>query len=148
MGTTMVSVLMDQDAAYVAHVGDSRAYLIRNGKIQQLTKDHSLINDYISQGLLKIEEAGQHPLKHVITRALGSSGKVDVDVKTVPLSHGDTFLLCSDGLSNLLTDEEMHINGLDSLQDPQAACQRLIDLANKNGGEDNITVILITSTHP
>ncbi len=148
MGTTMVSVLMDQDTAYVAHVGDSRAYLIRNGKIQRLTEDHSLINDYISQGLLKIEEAGQHPLKHVITRALGSSGKVEVDVKTVPLSHGDAFLLCSDGLSNLLTDEEMRVNGLDSLQDTQAVCQRLIDLANKKGGEDNVTVVLITSTHP
>ena len=148
MGTTMVSVLMDQDTAYVAHVGDSRAYLIRDGKIQRLTEDHSLMNDYISQGLLKIEEAGQHPLRHVITRALGSSGKVDVDVKTVPLSDGDAFLLCSDGLSNLLTDEEMRINGLDSLQDPRAACQRLIDLANKKGGEDNVTVVLITSTRP
>ena len=146
MGTTMVSVLMDQDTAYVAHVGDSRAYLMRNGKIQLLTEDHSLINDYISQGLLKIEEAGQHPLKHVITRALGSSGKVEVDVKTVPLSHGDAFLLCSDGLSNLLTDEEMRTNSLDSLQDLQAAGQRLIDLANKKGGEDNVTVVLITST--
>jgi protein phosphatase len=148
MGTTMVSVLMDQDTAYVAHVGDSRAYLIRDGKIQRLTEDHSLINDYISQGLLKVEEAGQHPLKHVITRALGSSGKVVVDVKTVPLGHGDAFLLCSDGLSNLLTDEDMRINGRDSLQDPQTVCQRLIDLANKKGGEDNITVVLITSIRP
>lgn len=146
MGTTMVSVLVDQDTAYVAHVGDSRAYLIRNEKIQRLTEDHSLINDYINQGLLKIEEASQHPLKHVITRALGSSLKVEVDVKTVPLGHGDAVLLCSDGLSNLLTDEDMRINGLDSLQDPQTTCQRLVDLANKKGGEDNVTVVLITST--
>ena len=146
MGTTVVSVLVDQDTAYVAHVGDSRAYLIRNKKIQRLTEDHSLINDYISQGLLKIEEAGQHPLKHVITRALGSNPNVEVDVKTVTLGHGDAVLLCSDGLSNLLTDEEMRINALDSLQDPQTACRQLIDLANKNGGDDNITIVLITST--
>jgi len=146
MGTTMVSVLIDQENAYIAHVGDSRAYLIRNEKIQRLTEDHSLVNDYINQGLLKIEEASQHPLKHVITRALGSTLKVEVDVKTVPLGHGDTVLLCSDGLSNLLTDEDMRINGLDSLQNPQSTCQRLIDLANKKGGEDNVTVVLITSS--
>lgn len=146
MGTTMVSILIDQDTAYVAHVGDSRAYLIRNEKIHRLTEDHSLINDYINQGLLKIEEASQHPLKHVITRALGSSLKVEVDVKTVPLGQGDAFLLCSDGLSNLITDEDMCINGLDPLQDPKTTCQRLIDLANKRGGDDNITVVLITNT--
>jgi protein phosphatase len=127
-------------------VGDSRAYLIRDEKIRLLTEDHSLVNDYISQGLLKIEEAGRHPLKHVITRALGSNGKVEVDVKTVPLGHGDAFLLCSDGLSNLLTPEDIRTHCLDALQDPQAACQRLIDLANKKGGEDNITVVLIVST--
>jgi protein phosphatase len=148
MGTTMVSILVDQDIAYVAHVGDSRAYLIRDEKIQLLTEDHSLINDYISQGLLKIEEAGRHPLKHVITRALGSNGKVVVDVKPVPLSHGDVLLLCSDGLSNLLTPEDIRAGCLDALQEPQAACQRLIDLANKKGGEDNITVVLIVSKRP
>jgi serine/threonine protein phosphatase PrpC len=146
MGTTMVSILVDQDTAYVAHVGDSRAYLIRDGKIRLLTADHSLVNDYISQGLLKIEEAGRHPLKHVITRALGSNEKVEVDIQPVPLSHGDAFLLCSDGLSNLLTPEDIRTSCLDALQDPQAACQRLIDLANKKGGEDNITVVLIVSS--
>ena len=145
MGTTMVSVLIDGDSAYVAHTGDSRAYLIRNGKIDQLTQDHSLVNDYISQGLLKTEDAGQHPLKHVITRALGSSVRVEVDVKTVPLRHGDTVLLCSDGLSNLLTEEEMRATCMESPTNPQAACQRLIELANKKGGEDNITVVLISS---
>ena len=146
MGTTMVSVLVDQETAHVAHVGDSRAYLIRNGKIQQMTQDHSLINDYISQGLLKIEEAGQHPLKHVITRALGSNLKVDVAVNTVPLGYGDVFVLCSDGLSNLLTEEEIRTNCLDLLPDTPAACRRLIDLANKKGGEDNITVVLIAAS--
>lgn len=146
MGTTMVAVLIDQDAAYVAHTGDSRAYLIRNGKIERLTQDHSLVNDYISQGLLKSEEAGQHPMKHVITRALGSNMRVEVDVKTLPLRHGDVLLLCSDGLSNLLTDEEMRSVSFDPLQDPRNTCQRLIDFANDKGGDDNITVVMITST--
>ncbi|MBI3610538.1 MAG: Stp1/IreP family PP2C-type Ser/Thr phosphatase [Nitrospirae bacterium] len=146
MGTTMVAGLIDEDIAYIAHAGDSRAYLIRDDKIQQLTQDHSLINDYITQGLLKMEEAGQHPLRHVITRALGSNAKIDVDLKTVPLVHGDAFLLCSDGLSNLLTEEEMRLNRPGSPEDLPAACQRLIELANKKGGEDNITVVLISGT--
>ncbi|HUK56986.1 MAG TPA: Stp1/IreP family PP2C-type Ser/Thr phosphatase [Nitrospiria bacterium] len=148
MGTTMVAVLVDQDTAYVAHVGDSRAYLFRNGRVDRLTEDHSLINDYIQQGLLKIDEANQHPLKHVITRALGSSMKVEVDVKSVPLMEGDALLLCSDGLSNLLTDEELRMNGPELLAKPQAACQRLIDLANHKGGDDNVTVVLITGSRP
>jgi len=148
MGTTMVSVLVDQGTAYVAHVGDSRAYLIRNEKIERLTEDHSLINDYINQGLLKVEEAGRHPLKHVITRALGSNGKVEVDVKTVPLSPGDAFLLCSDGLSNLVTEEDIRTQCLDALRDPQSVCRRLIDLANTKGGDDNVTVVLVVAAHP
>jgi len=146
MGTTMVAVLMDEDAAYVAHVGDSRAYLIRNGKIERLTQDHSLINDYITQGLLKPEEAGQHPLKHVITRALGSNLKVEVDVRAVPIRNGDIVLLCSDGLSNFVTDEEIQTVSLESPQDPRNTCQHLIDFANDKGGEDNITVVMITRT--
>jgi len=146
MGTTMVAILVDQDTAYVAHVGDSRAYLIRDEKISRLTEDHSLINDYITQGLLKSEEAHQHPLKHVITRALGSSGRVEVDVKPVSIRNGDVFLLCSDGLSNLLTDEEMCTTGVDAVENPRSVCDRLIDFANLKGGEDNITVVVITSS--
>jgi len=145
MGTTMVAVLIDQGIAYVGHVGDSRAYLFRDGKIGRLTEDHSLINDYIHQGLLKIEEASQHPLKHVITRALGSGTKVEVDVKAVPLREGDALLLCSDGLSNLLTDEELRTTTLNIIHEPQTACERLVDMANEKGGEDNITVVFISS---
>jgi protein phosphatase len=145
MGTTMVAILIDQDTAHVAHVGDSRAYLFRNGRIDRLTEDHSLINDYIQQGLLKIEEANQHPLKHVITRALGSAVKVEVDIKSVPLREGDALLLCSDGLSNLLTDDELITISRDSLKEPRTVCQRLIDTANEKGGEDNVTVVFISS---
>lgn len=146
MGTTMVSVLVEGDTAYVAHVGDSRAYLIRDAKIKQLTEDHSLVNDYVSQGLLKPEEASQHPLHHVITRALGSNEHVEVDVQTLPLRPGDELLLCSDGLSNLLTEEEMRSEITGSPNDLQAACERLVNLANKKGGDDNITVALISSS--
>lgn len=145
MGTTMVALLFEQDTAYVAHVGDSRAYLIRNGRIEQITQDHSLVNDYISQGLLKPDEAEQHPLKHVITRALGSNPKIDVDAKTVPLKVGDSVLLCSDGLSNLLTPDEIRSRALEASTDIRSACRQLIELANKKGGEDNITAILISS---
>lgn len=146
MGTTMVCVLIEGDKAYVAHVGDSRAYLIRNGTIDQVTNDHSLINDYIQQGILKPEEADQHPLKHVITRALGSNVKVEVDVKTIPLSGNDTFLLCSDGLSNLVNGQEMKEAGFDSAPDLESACGNLVELANNRGGDDNITIVMVSST--
>ncbi|HSG06390.1 MAG TPA: protein phosphatase 2C domain-containing protein, partial [Nitrospiria bacterium] len=146
MGTTMVCVLIEDDKAYVAHVGDSRAYLVRNGTIDQVTGDHSLINDYIQQGILKPEEAEQHPLKHVITRALGSNLKVEVDVKTVPLSGDDTFLLCSDGLSNLVNGQEMKESGLDAAPDLESACGKLVELANDRGGDDNITIVLVSNT--
>ena len=143
MGTTMVAILVEQDTAYVAHVGDSRAYLVRNQKIEQLTQDHSLVNDYLHQGLLKKEDADRHPLKHVITRALGSNPNVEVDVRTVSIKPRDIFILCSDGLSNLVTEEEIQAQTLQSQENPQLACQKLVDLANNKGGEDNITVACI-----
>ena len=145
MGTTMVAILVEENTAYVAHVGDSRAYLIRDKKIEQLTQDHSLINDYLNQGLLKKEDADRHPLKHVITRALGSNPNVEVDVRTVPIKPGDIYILCSDGLSNLVTDEEMQTEGLQSQENPKVVCQKLIDLANNKGGEDNITIAFLRS---
>lgn len=145
MGTTMVSILIEGSTAYVAHVGDSRAYLFRNGSVDQVTADHSLINDYIQQGILKPEEAEQHPLKHVITRALGSNLKVEVDVKTVDLHENDTLLLCSDGLSNLVNDSDLKEIGVQTQGNLEEACRSLVDLANNRGGEDNITVVMITN---
>ena len=146
MGTTMVSVLIEQNIAHIGHVGDSRAYLVRNGKIQPLTADHSLVNDYISQGLLTPAEAVRHPLKHVITRALGSNARVDVDVKTLTIQSGDLFLLCSDGLSNLVNEAEIQARCLEAQSDSKKICDLLVDLANQKGGEDNITVVAISST--
>jgi protein phosphatase len=146
MGTTLVMALRDRDAAdsvYIGHVGDSRAYLVRDGQARQLTQDHSLINDYISQGLLSEEEANQHPLKHVITRALGSARQVDVDLQRLTLKPGDTIVLCSDGLSNLVGESE--IAEAIRTDDLKAACRRLVDLALKKGGDDNVTVVLLRS---
>lgn len=144
MGTTLVMAFGDRDAAdavYIGHVGDSRAYLVHDGQARQLTQDHSLINDYISQGLLSEEEANQHPLKHVITRALGSVRQIDVDLQRLTLKPGDTVLLCSDGLSNLVGESEIAESiRTDSLE---TACRRLVDLALKKGGDDNVTVVLL-----
>jgi protein phosphatase len=143
MGTTVISMLTEGRLAHVAHVGDSRLYLARDGRIEQVTRDHSLINDYIQQGILTAEQAERHPLKHVITRALGSSATVTVDYQQIPLQHEDLFLLCSDGLSNLLSSDEI----LDALKGTEThlvqGCRRLIEQANRKGGDDNITVILV-----
>lgn len=144
MGTTLVSTAvedLDRGTVYVGHVGDSRAYRIRDGKAVLLTHDHSLINDYISQGLLTPEEAGQHPLKHVITRALGSGRQIEVDWQQVSLQPNDRILLCSDGLSNLVSELEIaEAAGQGSLQE---GCRKLIDRALENGGDDNVTVVLL-----
>lgn len=142
MGTTMVSLIVDGQTAYVTHAGDSRAYLIRSGTIKQVTEDHSLVNEYISQGLLSPADASTHPLKHVITRALGSSPKIDMDVKTIPLLPGDLFLLCSDGLSSFATEQEIYSRIADSRTHLEEGCKRLIELALQKGGDDNITVLL------
>ncbi|HLB94803.1 MAG TPA: Stp1/IreP family PP2C-type Ser/Thr phosphatase [Nitrospiria bacterium] len=143
MGTTMASLIVDGQTAYVTHAGDSRAYLIRSGAIKQITEDHSLVNEYISQGLLSPADAATHPLKHVITRALGSSPKIDMDVKTIPLLPGDLFLLCSDGLSNLATDQEIYSRIADSRNHLGEGCKCLIELAFQKKSDDNITVVLI-----
>ena len=144
MGTTMVSFATDGNMTYIAHAGDSRAYLIRNGTIQQVTEDHSLINEYIRQGLLSQKDAAAHPHKHVITRALGTSPQVDIDLNVVSLIDGDLILLCSDGLSNPLSDQEILKQVLGSHADLKNGCMQLIQLALDKGADDNITVILFS----
>jgi PPM family protein phosphatase len=144
MGTTMVSLVVNGNMTYTAHTGDSRAYLIRNGTIKQITEDHSLINEYIRQGLLTKEDAAIHPLKHVITRALGTGPQIDIDVNVVSLMDGDLLLLCSDGLSNPLTDQEILKQVLDNRANLKDGCMRLIKLALDKGADDNITVILFS----
>lgn len=141
MGTTIVSIHFAPTAVYVAHVGDSRVYFFRAGTLRQVTEDHSLLNDYLKAKKLTPEEIEAFPHKNVIVRALGMKGTVQVDVGRVEPQEGDVFLLCSDGLSGMVTDAEMQ-QILNQNAELEAACQQLIDQANAAGGTDNVTCIL------
>src|SRR5262245_41140987 len=141
MGTTIVSMFAVEDGVYVAHVGDSRVYRLREGAIEQLTEDHSLLNDYIKMKRLTPEEIANFPHKNVIVRALGMKDTVKVDTKFEQPKAGDLFLLCSAGLSGPVTDPEM-LDVCTESPDLKTAASRLIEKANANGGPDNITVVL------
>jgi protein phosphatase len=141
MGTTIVSALFLDDKVLIGHVGDSRIYRLRDGKLIQLTEDHSLLNDYIKMKRLAAEDVGKFPHKNVIVRALGMKESVQVDFLTDPLRVGDTYLMCSDGLSGMIDDDTMQ-SMLNQEGDLDAACEKLIGLANQNGGVDNITCVL------
>jgi PPM family protein phosphatase len=141
MGTTIVSIHFNQAYAYVAHVGDSRVYFFRAGMLKQVTEDHSLLNDYLKAKKLTPEEIEAFPHKNVIVRALGMKDTVQVDVSRIDPQDGDIFLLCSDGLSGMVTDQAI-CDVLKQQKDLQAACAQLIDLANANGGNDNVTCVL------
>jgi len=141
MGSTMVGLLVNGKRACVANVGDSRAYLIGRRSIEQITRDHSFVEDLVSRGVISREQARNHPKKNIITRAVGVEASVAVDIFDVKLSGDSRLLLCSDGLSNLISSEEMRmISG--NAGDPGQACQALLDLALKRGAPDNVTVFL------
>ena len=142
MGTTVVALMFTREGTYCAHVGDSRIYRIRNGEIEQLTEDHSLLNDYIKMKDLTPEEIENFPHKNVIVRALGMKETVQVDVAFEQPQHGDIYLLCSDGLCGMITDPDMNAIVAETGDDLEEGCNRLIQVANKNGGTDNITVVL------
>src|SRR2546421_2012553 len=141
MGTTMTVALVEGDLVTFGHVGDSRAYLVRDGGMEQLTEDHSLVNELLKSGKLSAEEAETHPQRSVITRAVGTDPDVDVDSFTVHTQDGDVFLICSDGLTDMVDDRaildavEHHRDNLDRLT------KQLVSAANRGGGEDNITVV-------
>jgi protein phosphatase len=141
MGTTIVALFAVEDSIYVAHVGDSRVYRLRDGTLEQLTEDHSLLNDYIKMKRLTPEEIANFPHKNVIVRALGMKDTVKVDTRFERPKAGDVYVLCSDGLSGPVSDEVMH-QILDSTEDLRAAATKLINKANENGGPDNITCVL------
>jgi len=141
MGTTIVTMFAVEDGVYIAHVGDSRGYRVRDGKIEQLTEDHSLLNDYIKMKRLTPEEIANFPHKNVIVRALGMKDTVKVDTRFESPRANDTYLLCSDGLSGPVTDPDM-LDIVVNAPDLESAASRLIARANENGGPDNITVIL------
>jgi protein phosphatase len=140
MGTTLTTVLLQGDEVAIAHVGDSRAYLLRDGELKRLTKDHSLVEELRRQGRLTEEEAEEHPQRSIITRALGPEDRVKVDTMTYPAREGDVYLLCSDGLTTMVGEDEIRQILTDS-RSLKSAVSKLIDAANDNGGRDNITAV-------
>ncbi|MAQ18385.1 MAG: serine/threonine protein phosphatase [Sandaracinus sp.] len=142
MGTTAVGILVVDDGVLIAHVGDSRVYRVRGGKMEQLTEDHSLLNDYIKMKRLSEEEIANFPHKNVIVRALGMKETVKVDTQLDKPQPGDIYVLCSDGLCGPASDQEIEEIVLAEQKDMKAAASKLIERANSNGGPDNITVVL------
>lgn len=142
MGTTLTLLRVEGPRVRLAHVGDSRAYLLRDDELRQLTDDHTLVNRMVKEGKLTESEARIHPHRSILTRALGVDGDLEVDVFTVDVDLGDRLLLCSDGLTSTVGDEE--IRGILTAQrDPEAACDELVAAANRGGGPDNITVVVL-----
>lgn len=143
MGTTIVVVLVDGPRLSLAHVGDSRAYLVRSGTIRRLTSDHSFVYELVRLGMLSPEQAARDPRRNVVTRALGSGAPVAPDIWQGDLEPRDRLLLCSDGLTTMLTDEQI-LAVLDAAPEAlEKACTSLIEAANSAGGEDNVTVVLL-----
>lgn len=142
MGTTLIVAVLLKNNIYIGHIGDSRAYLLREDKMERITTDHSYIEELIKNGTLKREEAENHPKKNLITRALGCSEEILVDSYTCSIREKDVFLLCTDGLTNML-DETQIADILTNNEDPQLACAELVNKANDRGGEDNISVIVV-----
>lgn len=141
MGTTLVAFLGDTTRAALAHVGDSRAYLVRGGRIRQLTDDHSIVGDLLRRREISEDAAREHPHRHVLTRALGVRPAVEPDLAELTPQPGDVFVLCSDGLTNHVADQEI-AKAIADEPDLHEACESLIELANARGGEDNSTVVL------
>ena len=142
MGTTLVALLAGGERIALAHVGDSRGYLVRSGRIRQLTDDHSLVAELVRRREISPRAAREHPHRHVLTRALGVRRHVEADLAELTPARGDVFVLCSDGLTTHVGDDEITKVVCDGT-DLEAVCDRLIDLANSRGGEDNITVVLV-----
>ncbi|KJU82170.1 protein serine/threonine phosphatase [Candidatus Magnetobacterium bavaricum] len=141
MATTIVVGLVHDDRLSIAHTGDSRLYLIRGEMIEQLTDDHSLIAEQIRKGMMTPEEAKEVGMRNVITRSLGYSGEVEVELGELTLYDRDVLLLCSDGLYTMVPDNTI-LRTIKSLKNPDEACSRLVEFANKKGGRDNITVVV------
>jgi len=141
MGTTVAAALLDGAKMSIAHAGDSRIYLVRANSIVQLTEDHSIVSEQIKRGLLTKEEAESSEIRNIITRALGNAPSVEVDLDEIDIMAGDIFVLCSDGLTTMVADDVI-LSTVAAHDEPEKACVALVDIANKNGGKDNITVVL------
>ena len=142
MGTTLTAALVEGDRIRLAHVGDSRAYLLREGDLRLLTEDHTLVHRMVTEGEISKEEAETHPQRSVLTRALGVDTVVDVDDDTVQVRPGDRLLLCTDGLTSMVSEQAIE-EVLRAVPDPQEAAERLVRLANEGGGTDNTTVVVL-----
>lgn len=142
MGTTVTALLADRSKAHLAHVGDSRAYLFRDGTLQQLSEDHRLVQRMVREGKIRPEEAETHPQRNILTRVLGVDEPLEVDLLTLDLHAGDRILLCTDGLTSMVGEDELR-SILERDRDPQRACDDLVQAANARGGDDNITVLVL-----
>jgi protein phosphatase len=143
MATTVAAVLVDDTAANLGHVGDSRVYLFRDGSVRQLTSDHSWVNEQLLSGVISADQARSHPLRNVVTRALGGKADLQVEMQVHKIEAGDILMLCSDGLTTMLPDDEMSKLMKEAGDDLREAAESLVAAANDRGGEDNITVLLL-----
>jgi PPM family protein phosphatase len=143
MGTTVVAALLQPENGVIGHIGDSRAYKWRDGVLSQLTEDHTLVNELVKSGQISLEEAAVHPRRNVLTRALGTDELVEVEVRGISWKPGDLLLLCSDGLINMVSIQEMTETLSRDDLDLDAKADKLIQLALQAGGDDNITVVLL-----
>lgn len=142
MGTTLILAMLCKNKLFIGHVGDSRVYTVKEGGMERVTTDHSFIEELVRNGTLSREEAERHPKKHLITRALGCAADLVVDTYTTELDSGNYLLMCTDGLTNMLSEDEIKDIIL-TKDNPEAACDELVRCANEKGGEDNITVIVV-----
>lgn len=143
MATTVAAVLVEDDIANIAHVGDSRIYLWSGGDMTLLTSDHSWVNEQIQTGVISPEQARSHPLRNVVTRALGGRADLLVDIQARKMEIGDVLLICSDGLTTMMADDEIAASLKASGDDIVKAARALVDESNERGGEDNITVVMM-----
>jgi PPM family protein phosphatase len=142
MGTTLTAVRVQDERLHLAHVGDSRMYLLRDGRLERITRDHTVVEQLVDQGRMSAEDAKIHPQRSILTRALGVDEDIQVDEADVDVRPGDRVLLCSDGLTGMV-DEDRILSILTDTPDPQAACAALIEAANEAGGQDNITAVVL-----
>lgn len=143
MGTTVVAAVLSTQGGWIGHVGDSRIYRLRAGVLEQLTEDHTVINELSKHGQLTPEEAARHPLRHAITRSVGTEREVKPDIAPIDWQPGDLLLLCSDGLSNLVEREQLEMTLRETGLTLDETADRLVEMALEAGGDDNVTVVLI-----
>jgi len=146
MGTTIVAALLSKDQAVIGHVGDSRAYRISGEGLTLLTEDHTLVNELVKSGQLSAEEAAQHPRRNVLTRAVGTDATTEIDIESFSWNADDVLMLCSDGLTNMVSEQQMLETILEESASLETKAEQLIQLALQAGGDDNITVILLQAS--